>query len=261
MNWYYVDAGKQAGPVDEAQFEALIQSGKITPDTLVWREQMANWQPLLEVRRVSSDPSFSPTAAASPAVDPSLAGQVTCVECRGTFPRQNCTQYGTIWVCGTCKPVFLSKAQETALTSAPSAMHYAGFWIRVVAKIVDQIIVAIITFPLTLAVGFSANSNEPQAVLATQGLLMLASILINGSYNIFFVGKYGATPGKMLCQLKIVMADGTPVSYGRATGRFFAEILSGCPTLLIGYIMVAFDSQKRALHDHICGTRVITKVT
>jgi uncharacterized RDD family membrane protein YckC len=41
-------------------------------------------------------------------------------------------------------------------------------------------------------------------------------------------------------------------------GRFSAEILSGL-IFYIGYIMVAFDSEKRALHDRICNTRVIYK--
>ena len=72
------------------------------------------------------------------------------------------------------------------------------------------------------------------------------------------VGKHGATPGKMACGLKVVSPDGGPVSYGKACGRFFAEMLSGL-TLGIGYIMVAFDDEKRALHDRICNTRVIRK--
>jgi uncharacterized RDD family membrane protein YckC len=77
-------------------------------------------------------------------------------------------------------------------------------------------------------------------------------------YQIFFLGKYGATPGKMACKLKVVTAEGTPITYGRATGRFFAEKLSGL-TCTIGYIIAAFDDQKRTLHDHICGTRVVYK--
>jgi uncharacterized RDD family membrane protein YckC len=60
----------------------------------------------------------------------------------------------------------------------------------------------------------------------------------------------------MACGIKIVTPDGNRVSYMRAFGRYFAEILSGM-ILLIGYIMAAFDYEKRALHDRICSTRVI----
>jgi uncharacterized RDD family membrane protein YckC len=87
---------------------------------------------------------------------------------------------------------------------------------------------------------------------------MAISMLVAASYNIFFVGKFGATPGKMALRLKVVTASGGTVSYARATGRYFAELLSSI-TLLIGYIMAAFDEQKRALHDRICDTRVIRR--
>jgi uncharacterized RDD family membrane protein YckC len=56
----------------------------------------------------------------------------------------------------------------------------------------------------------------------------------------------------------VVTADGGRVSYLRALGRYFAKMLSGF-TCLIGYIIAAFDGQKRALHDHICNTRVVFK--
>ncbi|MBU6402335.1 MAG: DUF4339 domain-containing protein, partial [Verrucomicrobia bacterium] len=49
MNWYYADAGKQAGPITETELVQLAQTGKITPETLVWHEGMANWQPFREV--------------------------------------------------------------------------------------------------------------------------------------------------------------------------------------------------------------------
>jgi uncharacterized RDD family membrane protein YckC len=71
------------------------------------------------------------------------------------------------------------------------------------------------------------------------------------------VGKYGATLGKMAAKIRVVTADGGKVSYGRATGRYFAKLLSAF-TCLIGFIMAAFDEEKRALHDRICNTRVIS---
>ena len=78
------------------------------------------------------------------------------------------------------------------------------------------------------------------------------------AYEIFFLEKFGATPGKMACSIKVVTAEGGKIGYGRATGRYFSYILSGF-ICYIGYIIVAFDGQKRALHDYICNTRVIYK--
>jgi uncharacterized RDD family membrane protein YckC len=53
-----------------------------------------------------------------------------------------------------------------------------------------------------------------------------------------------------------VDAGGGKIGYGRAFGRSCAEILSQL-ICAIGYIIAAFDDQKRALHDHMCNTRVI----
>ena len=49
------------------------------------------------------------------------------------------------------------------------------------------------------------------------------------------------------------------MTYGRATGRYFAHFLSSF-TLGIGYLIAAFDNEKRALHDHVCDTRVVYKL-
>jgi uncharacterized RDD family membrane protein YckC len=60
----------------------------------------------------------------------------------------------------------------------------------------------------------------------------------------------------MAMGLKLVRSDGSGLSYGRIVGRYFSEWISGL-IFCIGYIMVAFDEQKRGLHDRICDTRVI----
>jgi uncharacterized RDD family membrane protein YckC len=76
------------------------------------------------------------------------------------------------------------------------------------------------------------------------------------AYETFFIGTYGATLGKMLMKVKVIMPDGGRVSYARALGRHFAKLLSGI-ILYIGYLMAFWDDEKRALHDRICSTRVI----
>jgi uncharacterized RDD family membrane protein YckC len=92
--------------------------------------------------------------------------------------------------------------------------------------------------------------------LARAGWAILVSTLFSLAYSAGFVGGLGATPGMMALGLKVVRPDGSPISYGRAVGRYFAAMLSAI-ILGIGYLMVAFDAEKRALHDMICDTRVI----
>jgi len=99
----------------------------------------------------------------------------------------------------------------------------------------------------------SAGSPGPAAPPAMGSIVFLSANVV---YSTVFLGRYGATPGKMLCRLEVVDADGTRIGYGRGLGRGCAEILSRL-ICLIGYIMAAFDTQKRALHDYICSTRVV----
>ena len=69
----------------------------------------------------------------------------------------------------------------------------------------------------------------------------------------------GATLGMKACGIVVVNADGTgPISLLKAIGRYFASMLSSL-ILGIGYLMIAFDSEKRALHDYICSTRGVYK--
>src|ERR1035438_3031031 len=87
MDWYYVDAGQQAGPVNDAQLEALVSRGTILNDTLVWREGMVNWRMYGEViapgsRVLAAPPIVGP---APPTVTP---GQAVCVECGRVFDVQ-----------------------------------------------------------------------------------------------------------------------------------------------------------------------------
>jgi uncharacterized protein DUF4339 len=120
MSWYYADAGQQAGPVDDAQFDALVRSGKITPDTLVWCQGMAEWKPLRTVRPASaaSAASAPPTVTAGGGQAVITGHEIVCVECGKMFPRSEAIQYGTTWVCANCKPTFIQKVKE-GITPAP----------------------------------------------------------------------------------------------------------------------------------------------
>jgi len=257
MDWYYIDGGQQAGPVDDTQLEALAHDGKILSDTLVWREGMDNWQMYGEVNAPGTGPLAAPplVVTAAPALAP---GQAVCAECGGVFNAQDMIPYGGVHVCAGCKPVFMQKLAEGA-TVKTGTFNYAGFWIRFGAKFLDNLILGVIFLTPFFYFGFKAAGQQQFGKFQVLQLLFefvyLAAIV---GYQIFFLGKYGATLGKMACGLRVVTADGGKIGYGRATGRAFAEMLSGM-ICYIGYLMVAFDSQKRGLHDHICNTRVVYK--
>jgi uncharacterized RDD family membrane protein YckC len=184
----------------------------------------------------------------------------TCSECGMVFFDDELIQIGDALVCGKCKPLFVQKLREGVTVAGE--MVYAGFWIRVGAKIIDMIILWAVGFAVSFLGGFFfAGSPSPQGQIPTRflaGSLLIAVIswAIQIAYPTYFLGKYSATLGKMACGLKVVRPDGEKISYARACGRFFAEFLSSI-ILGIGYIMVALDEEKRALHDRICDTRVV----
>ena len=163
------------------------------------------------------------------------------------------------------------KPYSTAVSGAPPLQRYAGFWIRFVARIIDDMILGVVSYIIFIpfglmmgGVGLSLGNNpspaEAMAALpAVFGLIAILSLIglgLNALYQAYFLSTKGATPGKMALGLKVIRADGLPISPGLGAGRYFATLLSGL-TLAIGYIIAGFDSQKRALHDHICSTRVI----
>lgn len=148
-----------------------------------------------------------------------------------------------------------------------SHFEYAHFGRRLVAKVIDIIILSMIGTAVNLALGAvlygsiaGFGSSGSQVSMTMLILFQVMSTLVNVGlgliYSVYFVRQYSATPGKMVLGLKLFRADGSPLSVGRIIGRFFAEWLSGM-ILLIGYIMAAFDDESRTLHDRICETRVM----
>ncbi len=249
MDWYYAEDGIQVGPISDSEFEEQARSGRITPNTLVWHSGMSDWKPYREVSVVQSRPEATPVHSSS-------LPTKQCHECGKLFSEDEMIHYSEVWVCANCKPLFMQKLKEGMQIS--TTLNYAGFGIRVGAKIIDWLIMGVPLFMLTMIVGISSSaSGDEDTFLAVIVIIQLISIVLPIVYNTFFIGKYAATPGKMICKLKVVRSDNDRVTYLRALGRYFGEGLSGM-ILYIGYLMVAFDSEEcRALHDRICDTRVV----
>jgi uncharacterized RDD family membrane protein YckC len=241
MDWFYVKDGQRAGPVSEAEFQGLVQSGAIIGETLVWHQGMAQWQAY--------------RAAAGPAgVEPTQL--VTCASCGQSFPLSEVIQFENSYVCASCKPRFVQQLKEGNATTA-LGVTYAGFWTRFSAVFLDGILLGIISLATQTALAFTfvRDSTNP-AGLVVMMLNYFVGLLFGVTYETWMIGKYGATLGKMAAKVKVVMADGQPLTYGRACARYFAKLVSYL-TLYIGFIIAGFDKEKRALHDYMCNTRVI----
>ena len=240
MDWYYAKDEQQVGPIDQSQFEALVGEGAIGLSTLVWHQDMADWQPYGEV------------ATQAPA--PVAAGTASCAECGRSFPVDEMVSYSGSHVCAECKPIFFQRVREGV--PLDQGFEYGGFWIRFGAKVIDNIIISAVQVPVLLLATMGAASSGESAAAVYSLLSVLMTWGLPVAYTVFFLGKFGATPGKMACGLKVVRPTGERITYLRALGRWFAEVLSAM-IFLIGYIMAAFDDEKRTLHDRICDTRVV----
>jgi uncharacterized RDD family membrane protein YckC len=180
---------------------------------------------------------------------------VTCIECGKAFSANEVIRFGEYNVCADCKPAFQQKLAEGSFV--PGKMDYAGIWRRFWAVSLDGIIVWFAFFSVGLFAGMLGFGSVFKQATGIAALLSpLFSIAIGATYAIVFIGKMGATPGKMAMGIKVVRPDGSPVSMGQSAGRYFSTMISGF-TLGIGYLIAFFDDERKTLHDRIAGTRVI----
>ena len=141
--------------------------------------------------------------------------------------------------------------------------NFAGFWIRVVAYLIDTILLAVVSGIIGGFVGFGFGSMfdpvavEQQMLGTGYWLFQLFSMLVGIAY---FAGmessSWQATLGKKALGLIVVGEDGGRISLLRAIGRYLGKILSSL-ILLIGFIMVAFTARKQGLHDMLASTYVV----
>jgi uncharacterized RDD family membrane protein YckC len=129
----------------------------------------------------------------------------------------------------------------TIALRADGRRAYAGFWIRVAAVVVDNIVLGV---PLFLLLRTFGN----WAYLAEIPLALYIPLMESSSAQ--------GTVGKIVFSLKVTDTSYQRISFGRAFGRWLAHLPSGL-LIGLGYVMVAFTSQKRALHDYIAGTLVL----
>jgi uncharacterized RDD family membrane protein YckC len=141
--------------------------------------------------------------------------------------------------------------------SGTQAVAYGGFWIRLVAYIIDAIVLSVAVGVLASIFGISLMPTDVESYDPALNILNLVSFVIGWLYfALLESSERGATLGKMALGLRVVTSDGQRLSFMNATGRYFAKIISAI-ILFIGFIMIGFTDKKRGLHDMIAGTLVI----
>ena len=127
--------------------------------------------------------------------------------------------------------------------SRPDAPRYAGFWIRAFASWLDVLWMSAVNMALVLIQG-------------RQPLPLSAAVVFAVIVTSFWIWK-GATPGKMMCRLRIIdEATGGPPTAWQCIGRYLMVLivfgLAG-----IGYLWIAIDARKQGWHDKVVRTLVV----
>lgn len=231
--WYFLDgARRRQGPVDAQQVRGALHNGEIGADALIWREGMAEWKPLREVAE------FADMAAAFPSARQPDAYRATSGP--GTFQGQ---------------------VHTTALGTAHDVV-YAGFWRRWAALFLDQIMIFVPLLGLTLLFGYlggAFRNLERDGMPKIDGLYYFLYFLISPMYYALQEsGTHQATLGKRALGIKVTDENGKRISFPHALGRWLAAGLSYI-TLYIGFLMAAFTSEKKALHDVVAKTLVVDR--
>jgi uncharacterized RDD family membrane protein YckC/pSer/pThr/pTyr-binding forkhead associated (FHA) protein len=148
---------------------------------------------------------------------------------------------------------------DSGPSSRPVSRHYAGFWRRVLASLADAVILAVIGFLLTFALGLAGGLVAEPAPFLQEYVAAIATavgFLLPVAYFLVGWAHWGRTPGKALCGLRILREDGAQLGMGGAFVRLLGYLLSSL-VLGLGFLMAAFTDRKRGLHDMVAGTVVV----
>lgn len=154
-------------------------------------------------------------------------------------------------------------------------VEYAGFWLRFLALLIDNVVLGLgfvlVLIPLIFLTGLHEVLSQfhPDEELNDAGIFVLmgfvfllatASLVLTWLYHALMESsEWQATLGKKALGLVVTDVAGQRVSFARATGRHFGKIITNMVPLFIGYIMAGFTAKKQALHDMLAGCLVLRR--
>jgi len=232
MTQYWVIRGSERhGPYEEGDVLEGFALGKMGPSDLLWVEGMREGVPIADVMaNFGVAPPSEPPPALEP-LAPSAPSPYRPPSARvDDFP-------------------------EFALGD----IHYAGFWVRFAASLLDSLVILVIALVLGFVLGvvmgvlripIGKGAQWPKVFGFAVSWLYFATLESSARC---------ATYGKRAFHLQVLGADDlSRIGFARASARWIGRFAS---TLLfmIGYLLQPFTPRKRALHDYIAGTVVVVQ--
>jgi len=157
----------------------------------------------------------------------------------------------------------------------PAERDYAGFWKRFAARIIDLMIVGVVTSVLAAAIAFGsgwsgvfiwrvfgAGGGSETIAGGVMAATWVVTLILNWLYfTLLESSGRQATVGKMALGIVVTDLNGARISFAKANARFWSQVLLGLIwlVLVVGYIMAGFTERKQALHDLVAGTLVVNR--
>jgi len=202
-------------------------------------------------------------------------------------PQQGQAQPGGQWPAygqGPESPGGQQLGWQSHPATTPDGVPLSGWWLRVLARVLDQIFTSLLALPLTgwfyysyfvgylkwvddLSAQSAAGSSPvfglpPLDIYLSLFAAVIIQLLVFGAYEVFFLSRSGATPGKKIVGISVRLRDqaGPPPMKAvlRRTGCFMVVQL---PLINIAYYLDVlwplWDDKKQALHDKVAATNVV----
>lgn len=256
-DWFYVQDRQKVGPVTKEALRSLFEQGTVSDEDLVWTQGMSEWKPAGQVQArfgVKPISNASPDQPHEAGMDPALDMEAPSTEPAADVAREAAYDVG--------------EGLGIERSYAPTTEHeFASFGSRVGAFLIDglivfaiNVVVMLISFVAIFFVGsLMANTSVGEALLV---------VLMLGMYGLMIAvpwlyyarqesGMKMATIGKRVVGIQVIDTDGYPVSFLRATGRYFSKYLISSLICGMGYFFPLFTEKKQALHDLIAATLVV----
>lgn len=166
--------------------------------------------------------------------------------------------------------------------TTPDGVPLSGWWLRVGARVLDQIFTFVLSLPLTgwflyryidgavkwandLAAQ-SASGSAPVVAIPPWSIYqyvfaaVIIQLVIAGAYEVFFLSRSGATPGKKIVGISVRLRDQAGPPPMKAvlvrTGCFLGMQLFNIAYLL-DVLWPLWDDKKQAIHDKAAATNVV----
>jgi uncharacterized RDD family membrane protein YckC len=270
-NWYYADAERQRqGPLTAEELTQRFHQGRLRLDTLVWRDGLAEWQPLraftaeLALHQAPAEIFYNPVEANTTATTAHVSTATTTTR---------------------VEPFFANEAAGASPYAPPSAtlayseavyggeVVYAGFWKRYAALVLDGLLMfaaqmAIVLVVVALA-GIGLGSLESSIASGSMGVALILGVYVIPIalqamyYTWMHASGSQATLGKLAVGIKVTDLNGQRISNARSLGRwagyFFFNLFSCGIATLVSAFMAGLSERKQGLHDMAASTLVVDK--